>query len=282
MKKKGKSDFTSINSPFSLKTQIEKDVLIVQSFDPDNTANFDKSIHHIRRSLKAIHAVQLLYRRKINPLIFSNWENQLKVISKQYGSLRDPYVFLQTFNELENKLKVFDNPDFIELRHLLETKYNQNVKDNQDLPETLRHLNNLSLKLFEVIHFSDTTSTQNSLKKEHLKTFQKTQKLFNKLRQTSSSENFHKCRKWARYLYLQEKALSRFKLEILQPKEIKRLHKLTGYLGNEHDLQVFNKYLKAHFYDLSGTLRPLVLLKIQKMRRKALGLYPEIFSNNLT
>jgi hypothetical protein len=47
-------------------------------------------------------------------------------------------------------------------------------------------------------------------------------------------------------------------------------------LGNEHDLQVFYQYLSTHFPELSQLSEALFRLKIKRLRKKVLTLYPKI------
>jgi len=59
-------------------------------------------------------------------------------------------------------------------------------------------------------------------------------------------------------------------------KKNKKLYKLTEFLGKEHDLQMFCNYLSTHYPEISQFSKSLFRLKINKLRKKALRLYPKI------
>jgi len=59
-------------------------------------------------------------------------------------------------------------------------------------------------------------------------------------------------------------------------KKNKKLYKLTEFLGKEHDLQMFCSYLSTHYPEISQFSKSLFSLKINKLRKKALRLYPKI------
>jgi len=63
---------------------------------------------------------------------------------------------------------------------------------------------------------------------------------------------------------------------VYSSKNNKRLCKLTEYLGKEHDLQMFYEYMVQHFAGLSCTYEPFFKLKIKKLRKKILAIYPKL------
>ena len=113
------------------------------------------------------------------------------------------------------------------------------------------------------------------LNKSVLNTFKKSKKLYLKLSLSSTSEDFHKFRTCCKDNYLQQSVLILNKLRN-PSNHIKSLYKLTEYLGQEHDLQLFKDYLKMHFPELSKLSNSFFNLRIKKLRIKIMKLFPNI------
>jgi len=64
----------------------------------------------------------------------------------------------------------------------------------------------------------------------------------------------------------------------VKSKENDKLHKLVGYLGDEHDLQLFYQGLKVHFAYLSEKVKPIFNLKIKSLRIKILKLSLQVYA----
>ena len=124
--------------PVNLKLVLEKDLTTLNSISGEDHLNIDKSIHKIRKSLKSISAILSLCELHIERVQYMGWKSFIRSVSKQYGELRTPYVYLQTFNQIKDKLKSFDNSNLYELRYNLELDYNLIVTDIKTTKETLQ------------------------------------------------------------------------------------------------------------------------------------------------
>ena len=206
---------------------------------------------------------------------YLSWKSFIKSLSKQYGVLREPYVYLQTFNQIEDKLKDFDNSNLYELRYNLELQYNLIVNDIKNAKETIQKGMESITKLTEELNNLDVNFKHKPLKRRLFISFQKSQRLYKKLNLSSSADEYHRFRKWCKIFYHQQIILNRIGSEKTSKKS-KKLYKLTEFLGNEHDLQVFYQYLSTHFPELSQLSEALFMLKIKRLRKKVLTLYPKI------
>lgn len=255
-----------------LKNDIHK--LMAVSDDPGD--DIDKSVHEIRKALKSILAILLLFKPMVDKNKYAIWRSDFKAISKQFASFREPYVLLQTFHKLKEDIANIDKIRFIELKKHFEAKHNELVKDNKDLVEAIKQLKNSVLSISEAIDSSNVYSDMKWFKKRYRKIFQKTRPLFHALTLDSSPEDFHEFRKVTRSLYFQQAAIKDLEPGKVSLTDARKLHKLTEHLGNEHDLQLFYRYLKEQFPEMYENIQPFLLVRIKKLRKKAMILFPSL------
>jgi len=261
--------------PVSLKSLLEKDINKLYSVSGEDNLNIDKSIHTIRKSLKSISAILLLCEVHFDRVQYLTWQSSIKSLSKKYGEGREHYVYLQTFNQIEKKLKSFDNSNRYELRYNLELQHNLIVTDINNRDETVQSGKESILKLIEELCSLDFNFEHKSLRRRLVISCQKSRRLFRKLSLSSSSCDYHRFRKWCKIYYHQQIILDRIASE-RTPRKYKKLYKLTEFLGDEHNLQVFSQYLSTYFPILSQLSEVLFRSKIKRLRKKALALYPKI------
>lgn len=275
MKSKNENGLEKDGKLVSLKLALEYDIIKLNSFSFEDHLVIDKSIHKIRKSLKSISAILLLYEAQFDRVEYLNWKSLIKSLSKQFGVAREPFVHLHTFGKIEEKLKGFDSSNLYELRYNLDLQYNLVVNDLKNNQETIQSGKELILRLTEELSNLDINFRHKPLKRRLRISFQKSQLLFKGINLHSSADEYHRFRKWCKIFYNQQLVLNRIGLEKTSQK-YKKLYKLTEFLGNEHDLQEFYQYLTTHFPELSQLSETLFRLKIKKIRKKALALYPKI------
>jgi len=261
--------------PFSLKLLLEKDINKLNSVSGEDHLNIDKSIHIIRKSLKSISAILLLCEIHFDQAQYHKWKSNLKSVSRQYGVMREPYVYLQTFNQIEKKLKRFGSSNLYELRYNLELQHNLIVNEIKKSKETIQTEEKSIIILTKELSKVDIILKHKPLKRRLLISLQKSRRLFKKLELSSSAGEYHRFRKWCKIFYHQRLVLNRTGTE-KTPGKNKKLYKLTEFLGDEHNLQVFYEYLSTQFPELSQLSETLFRLKIKRIRKKALALYPKI------
>jgi len=275
MKLKNDSIFEKIGQTVSLNLMLEKDINALNAFSGEDLLNIDKCIHEIRKSLKSISAILFLYEFQFDQTLYLNWKFKIKSLAKQYEIVREHFIYLQIFSKVEDELKDIEKGDLVEIRNHLEPKYNQILINNFVGKETILNWNEAILKIIESIQNLHINSDFKLLKRRLLKSYQKSNKLFEKLSLNSSSDEFHQFRKWCKRLYFQQVAFNRLGFEKTS-KQNRKLYKLTEYLGKEHDLNLFYQYLSFHFAILSQLSRSYFNRRIRKLRKNILMVYPQI------
>jgi CHAD domain-containing protein len=275
MKLKNDSIFNKIGQVVSLNLMLEKDINTINTFSGEDLLNIDKSIHNIRKSLKSISAILFLYEFQIDQTQYLGWKSDIKSLSKEFAVVREHFVYLQTFSNVEGELKDIEKSDLGEIRNQFESNYNQILLENIVSKETIRKGNEAIIKITEAIQNLHINSVLKLLKRRLLKSFRKSQKLYERLSLNSSSDEFHQFRKWCKRFYFQQVAFNQLGFKKTS-KQNKKLYKLTEYLGKEHDLHLFYQYLSFHFAELSQLSQSLFMHKIKKLRRNVLMLYPKI------
>ncbi|MFZ4399192.1 MAG: CHAD domain-containing protein [Bacteroidales bacterium] len=265
----------NIFKPISFLNLLETDINNLYTFSSETSSDLDKSIHEIRKSLKSISAILSIYKVHFERTQYSSWVAYIKDISKLYASLRDPYIYRKTYYKFEKQLNKKSFALSFELKNHLELRYTLTVKELINKKDILIQGNSSIINMIDTFNktyiYSDIKSLNNSV----LNTFKKSKRLYKKLSLSSSSEDFHKFRTCCKDYYLQQSVL--ILNELRNPSNhIKSLYKLTEYLGQEHDLQLFRDYLKIHFPELSKLSNPFIKLKIKGLRIKILNLYPNI------
>jgi hypothetical protein len=262
--------------PVSLQMSLEKDINRLHSFSGEDLLNIDRSIHKIRKSLKSVSAILMLYKVQFDRKQYLSLKSFIKSLSKQYAAVREPYVLFQTFNQIEDKLKGIDNCNLDELRNNLESQYNLIINE-KFRNETIQQGNASIIKLTETLNNFKVNIKPKPLKKRVLISFRKSRRLFKKLNLTSSPDKYHTFRKWCKIYYFQWALLNRIEPEKSYGKN-KKLFKLTEYLGDEHDLQLFHQYMGMFCPELSKISESFFSLKIKKLRKKVLVLYPKLIN----
>ena len=250
MKSSYEGRLAKTNNPVNLKLIMEKDLHVLHPLSDTELLNIDKYIHYMRKSLKSISAILLFYKVKLDQGQFTSLKLLIKSLAKQYAVLREPYVYLQTFNKIEKELKDFNESNLNELRNQLELNYNSIVKEYLNSKKSVQFGNETIINIKEGINKININIEPKFLKKRLSKSYQKVEKLFKKLNIKSSPDEYHKLRKYCKYIYFQQVMLNNIGVEETS-KQNKKLFKLTEYLGNEHDLELFYQYLKIHFFELS-------------------------------
>src|SRR6266540_754712 len=116
MKKKDKGP-DNVRQPISLQLLLNKKMNTLLAFSGDNAGDIDKAVHDIRKSLKDIMAVLMLYKKHLTGIQFFTWKQMVKGILKQYSSLRDPYIFIETLKGFDGKIKEHDANSFNEIKN---------------------------------------------------------------------------------------------------------------------------------------------------------------------
>ena len=132
MKTKGGRGFSKIDESIDLYLLIEKHVTKIQISSENNLTDINNSVHEIRKSLKAILAILLLYKTPSSLSQYLQWKTYFRNILKQFAASRESYVFIQTLCHIEGELTDLDNSYLVEIRNNLESNYNSLVSENEN------------------------------------------------------------------------------------------------------------------------------------------------------
>ena len=275
MKLKNNQILDKIGQVVNLGLMLEEDMNTLHRISEKDILPDEKSVHQIRKSLKSISAILFLFEFQIDQTHYLRWKSDIKSLSKQYALRREYFINLQMFNKVEDKIKGIDKSDLLELRTHFESKYHLIVQENIAREETIRQGNETVLSTMEAIKNCNLNSELKLLNRRHLKSYQKSQKIFKKLSLNSSSEDFHEFRKSCKRFYLQQLVFNKLGFEKTSKKN-KKFYQLTEYLGKEHDLNLSYHYLGVYSTELAKLSRSFFMRKIKKLRENVLRRYPEI------
>lgn len=267
---------SGIKNPVNLKVLIENDLQIIHPLSDVDLLDLDKTIHDIRKSLKAILAIFVLFKEQIDPSQYLRWKLTVKSLLKHFAPLRETYVNIQTFNQIEAELNHFNKFNVDIVKNQLKQSYNIIAKEISKRNEIIL-TGDLSFgKLYESDHELNIYIEPKSLKNRLAKNFKKSERLYKGLTISSSYEEFHQFRKCCKKLYFQHAVLNKIGLEKTYTYN-KKLFKLTEYLGYEHDLALLQQYLEDQFKEIAEITNSILTFKTEKLKRKILRLYPKIY-----
>jgi CHAD domain-containing protein len=273
MKSSYEENLSKTNYPVSLKLILEKEMHVLRPLTDTDLVLFDKYIHDMRKSLKSISAILLFYKAQLNQRQFTSLKLSIKSLAKHYAAVRESYVYLQTLNKIETELKDLNENYLYELRNQLELNYNSVLKEYINSEKAIQFGNEGIIKIKEGINQININIEPKFIKKRLSKNYLKVERIFKKLNTKSSPDEYHKLRKYCKYLYYQQVMLNNIGIEETS-KQNKKLFKLTEYLGNEHDLELFYQYLEIHFAELSHITYRYFRSKIKRLRKKVVSQYP--------
>ena len=275
MKLKNNHILDKIGQVVNLNLMLEEDMHTLHRISEKDILTDEKTIHQIRKSLKSISAILFLYEFQIDQTHYVRWKSEIKSLSKQYALQREYFINLQMFNKVEDELKDIDKSHLLELRTYFESKYHLMVLENIAREETIRKGNEAFLRTMDEIINCNINSELKLLNRKHLRSYQKSQKIFKKLSLNSSSEEFHEFRKSCKRFYLQQFVFDKLGFEKTIKKN-KKLYLLTEYLGKEHDFNLLYHYLSLYSTELAKLSRSFFVRKIKNLRKNILRRYPEI------
>lgn len=277
MKKKNDCNLKRIDKPICLRLLLKNDIKRLNALSAENLSDIDKSVHEIRKFLKTTLSLLLLYRTKYVWDQYPVWKSYFKRISKQYAAIREFYVYKQTFNKIIGNIKYLDNKFADELAQHFELKDESKIEKDVNIKETIRQLNESALEISTTLENLDFKNSL--LKKNYTRTFRKTKKLFKNLTLNSPSADYHKFRIWCKNFYLQHSALHSLGLQMKPSCKAKKIDKITEYLGDEHDLELFYQYMRKNSMKFSNNVNLYFLVKIKKLRSKAIHQYLKILKS---
>jgi CHAD domain-containing protein len=237
-----------------------------------------EDVHHARRALKKARAALRLLRPGMANTRYRSLNTTLRDAARPLSQSRDSNVLPDTLRALEQR--------YAELAHSLKlASFKHAINEERTSPGSLahsRHLLRESLRAVE--HLPGAAKDHWANVGDGLRrVYGKTQGAMSEARERPEPALFHEWRKQVKYL--------RYELELLEPlypgvigELADQAHKLSDYLGDEHDLTVLREAVMAKrdlFRDEASLSALLALIERRQseLREKALLLGARFFAD---
>lgn len=208
----------------------------------DPNADFDITIHEIRKTYKKIRALLRYFKQSLDKDKYKKHNQFFRDSARHISQIRDSFVQVETFEALAEKYKEDLNQEYCEIvRQELNKTYGvhkcSSTSDATITQEIKKHLKQ-SRKLIKAW---PSPKDDQEILESGLRKLYKTGKKYLKLcHQEPTSEHFHELRKQVKYLWYQ---ISIFRPCF--PELINRIaslfHELSNLLGTEHDLHILRQ-----------------------------------------
>jgi hypothetical protein len=267
--KSSKKELVMISPSMAIMELWKREISSILYFSDSEQLNLNLSLHEMRKSLKILLAILLFLKNDVEQAIYNDWKINLRNILKKFAILREPYVLLQTLNQVKSNDRCLDPSNLMEVSLILEQKYLKVLNENEPLTDFIQEykesLVHISKELIPYIKAIDRARVKRRLSK----TITKVQKLHNSLHTASSYKEYHRFRKWLkRYAVYSSTLLKSKKSNTLNKKLLDDIDKK---LGKEHDLQLLRLYLNTSAQCMPHELASYLSKRVQILRKRILS-----------
>lgn len=223
----------------------------------------DKSIHRARKALKKARATLRLLRESVPDAVYRRENRALRDIARPLSAARDATVMIETLRKLE---KLYGKAATQSIpRPLLNALRSEQTNAHRGARGRTGNRSAASSPI-KTAHrrLARTTIAQNSWDGVGIalrRTYRNGRRALKRARRTSSAEALHEWRKQSKHLWYQTQVL-----QPLWPGMIEelgdQLHKLSDYLGDDHDLVVLRQKVseRPSAFERSGNSAALLAL----------------------
>lgn len=203
----------------------------------DPKTNTDNAIHQMRKNMKKARAAFRLVRPTIGNERYHQENEKARDIARLGADLRESTVRIETLDKLKERFeKEIDDDIYFDLRKKLDQQHENLIKEQIMLKNILDPiLRNLYAAGGKLETLFCQQNGFDAFRKGLKKVYKRGLKAKNRAQEEASFENHHEWRKRVKYLWYQLRILKN-----IWPKGldgyIKELHKLSDYLGDDHDL----------------------------------------------
>lgn len=258
--------------------QTDKAVRAIQEMD-----DVHKAVHDIRKRCKKLRALMRLVRDDIGNAEYKKRNVFYRDTARRLSGLRDTTTNRKTLENLAMKYS-----------HLIPVKTMKDLRDWMEIKQVRFTIKKLiegnvvekvawqleeSKAYISELPVADTLSFKviaPSLRRVYTRGY----KAFPKAYETGDTDAFHEFRKRVKYLWYQTRLLKEMWPTILT-KRASEIHKLSGWLGDDHDLMVLKALLKdAPFTDNRNHkfINRLIDRESKILRRRSLSLAELIYA----
>ncbi|SDR67330.1 CHAD domain-containing protein [Christiangramia echinicola] len=214
-----------------------------------DTLNIHEAIHDIRKRFKKLRALARLVRDEMGEENYKKINIYFRDLGREISDLRDLTAHLETIALLNERYGKHIYVNFFSTLH------KQIEKERDTMEKELRESNFFSEHLVDKlkqaqkellkwpVHNNDIQIILPSIKR----VYKRGKKALEKSYKNPTKENFHEWRKRVKYLWYQTLLLQDTWPQFFETLELE-LHELADFLGNDHDLMVFQ--LKVNSGDI--------------------------------
>lgn len=197
----------------------------------------DHANHQMRKNMKKVRAALRLVRGVTGEKKYKKWNIAARDTAREGAGLRKIGVAVDTLGKVKNRFNWKSDNQFYQIAQAKlrrdHKKYKKELLEEHDFQnEIIERLEDVKEELND-LSFNKTGFE--SFEKGLKKVYKRGRKASKKCRKKPTAENHHDWRKRVKYLWYQIRIL-----KDIWPEELKgyagELHKLSNYLGDDHDL----------------------------------------------
>jgi CHAD domain-containing protein len=242
----------------------------------NDTSHFE-AVHGVRKEIKKLRSLLRLVRHDIGKEAYGKYTDTLRDAANHLRAMRDAQVTLGTFESLE---KDFDGKvptlRFPKIRSALRSHCRAEGKKLEDSAAPVKTLLRESQQQFKNLKVKP--KGWKAIKPGLEKAYGQGRNAFAAVEREPSPENFHEWRKRVKDLYHQLSLLCPVCPHKLR-RRIKRLDKLGGLLGDDHDLAMLKEFVagKLGHTPNAQAFEKVIASRQEKLRSKALKLGAQFY-----
>ena len=244
----------------------------------------DEVVHDVRKRFKKIRAVLRLVRDTIGEDRFKKENVCFRDAGRTLAPVRDNVVNIETLDALtaqfhEQLASGVFSPLQTQLHTHAQRIRQQRIIEQEAFQETAAIVQAARLRVPEWTKFEDELAV---ISKGLKRVYKRGRKGLQRAYKSPSGENFHEWRKRVKYLWYQTRIL-RLIWPNMQETFADELHRLSNYLGDDHDLVALQDTLSRHetFYldeHTRQTLFALIVKRQEELRTEARPLGERIYA----
>lgn len=265
--------------------QLDKALAQLEALDPDSADTADEAIHDARKRFKKVRAVLRLVRDEIGESAYKRENVSLRDAGRELSDLRDAWVRVETLRSLRDR---FDDQLYVRAFGSLESSL---LDEHARLRDHVLGDGAMRVELIATVRNARTriadwpvgTDGWSALEGGLRRVYERGRKRFAKAYDKPSVERFHDWRKRVKYLWYHQRILENVWPAVMDEVADEQ-HRLSDLLGEEHDLAMLRRALRAHAEDAEGNgvemVRALAKERGEQLRREAKPLAERLYAES--
>ena len=227
----------------------------------DDSIDRNEGVHQARKRFKKIRAVLRLVRKELGDEFYASENTQFGGFGRKLSAVRDAEAIIETFDKLRDRFKdELAGIGFADVRKNLIQRRDSIADEQENLgqrtDEVVTDLEKAKTRIESWPVSADRFETLGCGLK---KTYRRGQKDMDNAYGEPNSENYHEWRKRVKDLWYHSRLIKGMWPELMTG-YTESLHRLSEFLGDDHDLVVFHQAMIEH-PDTFGTSENLEILQ---------------------